>query len=486
MPDDDLESRLRRTFAHQADQAPPSGPVEQRTLAAVRRGQQGRRAGWLSAVALRPVAVAASVLAVVGATAGGVALVHNLNQGSGTGAGHVSGSSRSATATATVPSTAPPTSLGVSAPPPGTGSGSAVPTSTAVRPTTGPVPKNFAVTDLSFVSADTGWALGTTPTCANEPCTSLLRTVDGGKHWVGLAPPVVDLATVRGCTSSNCVSGVRFANAHVGYLFGPKALYLTVDGGVNWSRQSGGAEALEVAAGGVLRVTTTTAGCPPGCTYRVQRADVGGPSWHTVLTTTSAGGDGVALARAGDNAFVQVYGHTAGGGQSAHTAFYSSTDAGQHWTAFGEPCPQLAGPSVEYDATALAPSPSGSVAVLCSARTQGPDPFVAASTNAGRTFVAGTRNADLSAPIAAASASVIFANVEPTGQPSGQLLRSSDGGKTWAVVATTPESSTFGGYVSQFLGFENATTGRWVSSANPYLVWTTRNGGATWTRNAFR
>ena len=51
---------------------------------------------------LRPVAVAASVLAVVGATAGGVALVRNLTDGDHTGTRQLTASSRPATATAPV------------------------------------------------------------------------------------------------------------------------------------------------------------------------------------------------------------------------------------------------------------------------------------------------------------------------------------------------------------------------------------------------
>jgi photosystem II stability/assembly factor-like uncharacterized protein len=64
------------------------------------------------------------------------------------------------------------------------------------------------------------------------------------------------------------------------------------------------------------------------------------------------------------------------------------------------------------------------------------------------------------------------------------LIRTSDGGRHWQVVQTTkiPPSS----YSPGFLGFENATTGRWVSPADPSTVWTTTDAGATWTYYTFR
>jgi hypothetical protein len=51
------------------------------------------------------------------------------------------------------------------------------------------------VHDLTFVSDDQGWALGTAP-CSSNPCTSLVRTSDGGRSWVGIRPPVVGLVGV--------------------------------------------------------------------------------------------------------------------------------------------------------------------------------------------------------------------------------------------------------------------------------------------------
>ena len=487
MTDDDIEGRLRRAFAARADLAPPPGPVEQRTLTALGRGRQRRnRPSWLTS--LRPVAVAASVLAVVGATAGGVTVVRDLTHGTGPRGAHAPTTHvTSPTPAPSTPTSPPSTTPRVLPPPPVTGSPPAGGGTTSSGPRTGPVPKGFAAADLTFVSAEKGWALGTTPTCAQAPCTSLLRTTDGGRHWHGIAPPVVDLATVRGCSSSRCVSGVRFADADVGYLFGPTTLYLTIDGGAHWSHQPGGAIALEIADGVVLRATTTTAGCTSGCTYTVQTSAVGSSAWRSVYRVSATGTTtSVELVRSNATAALQVYGFTDGGVRPVRSGLYVSSDDGATWSKRGDPCSASSAPVAAATAADVAVAPGGgSLTVLCQSAV-GDQRFVTTSTDAGQTFVPGTANANLSAPIAAASAGVVFADVEATGQPSDQLLRSTDGGRTWAVVATAQESSTFGGYLLQFLGLESAKTGRWVSAFDPYAVWSTRDGGATWTRQPFQ
>ena len=47
-----------------------------------------------------------------------------------------------------------------------------------------------------------------------------------------------------GC-ATRCVQHIRFATDQIGYAFGPHALLMTTDGGLDWTPQSGGADALE-------------------------------------------------------------------------------------------------------------------------------------------------------------------------------------------------------------------------------------------------
>ncbi len=474
MPEDDIESLLRRTLSERAGQAPNSGMLEQRTLAAVRRAPARRkRPTWLV-----PVSVAASVLVIVGATAGGVALVNDLNTGK-----HSSVAATGTTALATTPSapTTAPSPTATSTPTPtSTSDGNPKTESTQtkvapVSPPGGPVPPGFEVSDLTFVSVDDGWALGTAP-CKKNPCTSIVRTTDGGKSWVGIPAPLAELEGADNCTKT-CVEQVRFATPLIGYVFGLDALYMTTNGGASWVKQTGSATALEISYGNVLRVSTT---CTPGCPYVVQMSDIGSTSWHTVFKPTGTD-TGAGLVREGPTAFIQIYGNPAGGAGTAHTNLYRSTDNGAKWTALGEPCPQNAG-STEVDSTAMAAGQKGTLAVLCRPRVGDPKSFVATFAKNAAKPVAGSPTSGLDQPIGALSDSVVFAQ-RPLAKGQGVLLRSVDGGQHWTAVQAdkASPSSTLPG----FLGFENPTTGRWVSPADPTTVWTTTDAGATWTSHTF-
>lgn len=467
MPED-LEARLRRELRRWAEEAPPPHAVSVRTLDAADAmpAERARPAWLLSAIA------ACVVFLVVGATVGGIALVRHLTEPAQPTAPTQTAPTQTAptaSPTGSVPSVHPtspnPPSSARPAPP-----GAAVPVG-------GPVPAGFTVHDLTFVSDNEGWALGTAP-CSSRPCTSLVRTNDGGRSWVGIRPPVVGLTGVDDCLAA-CVSNVRFAIPAIGYLFGPQVLYLTTDGGATWQRQSGGAAALEIGDGNVLRVQ----GCFPGCPLTVQISTIGGTAWRTVLALSSAqvGTDtGVQLSRTGGHVFLQVYGHVTGGASQAYSVLYVSADGGQNWADRGEPCPQ--GSTGEVDATALASASDGSVSVLCTQRA-GSVSFVAVSTDGGRTFKSGKVLDHLQNQVGSASMSTVFVVGAVGGRES--LVRSVDGGHIWTVVAQSGPVSGASLPRSGFLGFESATTGRWVSLSDPGVVWTTRDGGASWARYAF-
>ncbi len=106
-------------------------------------------------------------------------------------------------------------------------------TSTTVAapgPLGGPVPPDFAAASVTFVSLQTGWVLGTAP-CTSPPCTSVVRTRDGGKTWAGIPAPKVGLSTDQ----LTGVHQIRFADAENGWAFGPE-LWATHDGGAHWTR----------------------------------------------------------------------------------------------------------------------------------------------------------------------------------------------------------------------------------------------------------
>jgi photosystem II stability/assembly factor-like uncharacterized protein len=73
---------------------------------------------------------------------------------------------------------------------------------------------------IDFPTAKTGWVL-------RHDTTSLLRTRDGGRHWVKQMPGL-----------QQRLKAMDFVSAKVGWVVGAAgAVYLTVDGGANWSYQ---------------------------------------------------------------------------------------------------------------------------------------------------------------------------------------------------------------------------------------------------------
>jgi photosystem II stability/assembly factor-like uncharacterized protein len=85
---------------------------------------------------------------------------------------------------------------------------------------------------MTFVSASEGWVLGTAP-CAVAPCTSIVRTTDGGASWTGIPAPPVPLASNGPAGLSPGLSHLRFASPLDGFAFGSQ-LWATRDGGATW------------------------------------------------------------------------------------------------------------------------------------------------------------------------------------------------------------------------------------------------------------
>jgi photosystem II stability/assembly factor-like uncharacterized protein len=102
---------------------------------------------------------------------------------------------------------------------------------TALRPAAGPVPAGFQPDSVTFVSASLGWVLGTAP-CSHKPCTSIVRTTDGGRRWVGIPAPKLALASFAGTRG---LDRLRFADASDGFAFGSQ-LWATHNGGASWHR----------------------------------------------------------------------------------------------------------------------------------------------------------------------------------------------------------------------------------------------------------
>ena len=342
------------------------------------------------------------------------------------------------------------------------GAGSAVAQPASGNP---PPPTGFEAASASFVSAQTGFVLGTRH-CSELPCKALLRkTVNGGKTWIAVpAAPVSLVPPVNGPPLSD-VSTVRFENSSDGWLFNP-GLWATTNGGVRWHRVSLSGEVIALAASdGVVFAATEPVNGGTG-QAKLYRSRVGTSRWTRVA--------GVAPAAA-----LTVSGHSVWAGIAPTMS--ASADSGRHWSKLSFSCP----PNLP-DATAVAAASPSDVALDC---TNPSDPVpgsgpksVFTSANGGRTFhLAGhpgdTGNAGLVAM--------------PPGNPqvitltatsgAGYLYRSADSGKTWGMATYFD-----GGVGFRDLAYASATTGYMVHyGGSPAIAYgqglmKTASAGANW------
>lgn len=453
----DIEEALRASLAEHARQAPTGAGLIDDIVSATGRPvpldiRRARQWGTWTLPLVAAGAVAAVAVALVG-----VSRAHHSADK------HVPAVSHS------VPQ---PTPSGTNAP------GPTQSVTTAAGPPAPHGGKNFTVTDVSFVGVNHGWALGTANCFTGQGvCTELLRTTDG-TNWHVLTNPPVNITQVNGCTS-RCAQGIRFATDEIGYAFGKNVFFMTTDGGATWNQQPGGADALETLDGNVIRVNSA---CSPGCPYTVQTSPIGSTAWQSATLSGSQAGmnSGVALARTGRRAFIDIFGHVAGGASDARSVMYSSADDGATWTRRGEVCPQTtnAGIADEVDSSALASAADGSVTVLCTPRIIASS-FTITTTDGGQTFTraGGGVGAHGAAVLGAASATTLFVS-------SDVLERSTDGGNSWQRV----HQNSVGPLTASWIGFESSSVGRVVesdSSGRPHVLWTTRDGGRTWTAHTF-
>lgn len=344
---------------------------------------------------------------------------------------------------------------------------------TAPSPAGGPVPAGFQPASVSFVSAGTGWALGTAPNCATAPCTSLVRTTDGGAHWVGIpAPraPLTGATATQLSPASGAVSHLRFADPLDGFAFGP-ALYATHDGGGTWAAVDTGGRtvlALEAAGNGVALLTAacTEAGCSDGQVQAMPAA--GGPT--TQLAAAPGSVTGASLAVHAPAAFA-LFAH-------GTTATVLATSGGA-WTALPDPCS-----GATPTPTALAAPDAVTLYSLCTGGAgAGQSPKTVVATAHAATSVQG------SPPIPGDPEGI-------TATPDGVLLvsatsgsswlyRSTDGGRSW----TTAKDFADGGMSLTDLGFTTATQGAVVEGVplqgGTSRLWLTRDAGATWAAVTF-
>jgi len=345
----------------------------------------------------------------------------------------------------------------------------------SARPASGsPPPTGFEAQSASFVSARTGFVLGTRG-CSILPCTALLeKTVNGGKTWTAVSAPAVSLVPRFTTSPASAVSAVVFENATDGWLLGP-GLWATTDGGKKWHQVTavpGEVIDLVAADGEVFASAEPTSGGL--LKARLYESRVGGSKWTWVKKVTPLN-------------LLTVFGHSvwAGSANGVTPALWTSTDSGKHWSRLSFRCPQG-----ELTASGVAAASASDVTIACSDESY-PHPGesykeVFTSSNGGRTFhlVAKWSQVPVAGQVyglamAAGNPKVITLNAA---SGASYLDQSTNGGKTWKQNAYLD-----GGLGFNDLAYVSATTGYVIHFYGTPVIATsdglmkTVNAGKTWT-----
>jgi photosystem II stability/assembly factor-like uncharacterized protein len=342
--------------------------------------------------------------------------------------------------------------------------------SASAQPASGnPPSKAFEAQSASFVSAQTGFVLGTRG-CSRLPCTPVLeKTVNGGKTWASVPVPAVELVQRYATSPLSGVSTVRFENASDGWLYNP-GLWATTNGGKTWQRVSMPKEAFVLAAsdGVAFAVGQPSTGGLAGA--KLYENKVGTAKWTVVPGVSPQNG----LAVSGESVWAGIASGVDGG-------LWTSADSGLHWSKLSFRCPKVA-----LTASPVAAASSSDVAIACS--DQGyPQPGFSVkelftSANGGRTFhLAGEPP----------EPGQVYGLAMPLGNPhvitlnaasgASWLYQSTDGGKVWKANEYYDGGVGFNdlAYVSATTGYVVHFMGSPVIALSDGLLKTT-NAGKTW------
>jgi len=330
-------------------------------------------------------------------------------------------------------------------------------------PPGGPVPQGFEPASATFVSASDGWVLGTTKTCAHAPCTSVLRTTDGGRQWVGIPAPKYKLARY------NLAAGLirlRFADTSDGFAFGSQ-LWVTHNGGASWHRVHqvpGYITDLETSAGVVYAVSANLSSFKS----TVYSSPAGSDSWHEVA--------GLPLT-AGDGGLGTITLHGTAGWLVLGGRLYATSD-GSSWVKEAFRCPaMLVIASVSaYDAMHIAVQCAGKAALGSTEKLV----YKSSDGGAHLSRVGSAPQGGDGGLIAEPTLQHLFI---ATASGATWLYASNDGGRHWHNALFLGD----GGLGWYDFGFTTARQGVAVEGT-PSLgshMWLTRNAGRTWRKVSF-
>lgn len=319
------------------------------------------------------------------------------------------------------------------------------PPSPAANPAGGPVPAGMAAVSVTATAPNTLWVLGDAR-CAGRVCTSVARSLDGGRSFVGLPAPRDPVGSPG--AGLGAVSDLRFGGSRDGFAYGG-SLWSTHDGAGSWSRVDLGHPVEELAvthgaAYATLRV---------GSDLQLWRSPNDRDAWSSVALPEPLGnvtpdvqvGSGMVFVLSGDRLFTG-----SGGDDFSVTPSPCSPDLG------GEVSPTA-------DGSLWAKCYGGMLAGLWRRGAPG-EPFGAVHLKGGRPLPNSFRLAGVSADRAVVAV-----------QERGLLVVTADGSVQPALVPYDGRD-----LLVTFLGFTTSRVGYAIVGEPKPALWRTEDGGLTW------
>ena len=340
--------------------------------------------------------------------------------------------------------------------------------------TAAPVPANFEPGSVSFVSASTGFLLGTSP-CGHAPCTAVLTTSDGGHAWARAAAPGASFASPASRYPGS-VSQVVFADATDGWVYG-NSLWATYDGAHTWQRVN--------LRGPVFSLATSTevayalvGNCSPNGSdcqspqLRLERSNVGSGSWQ-IVPGISGYGTSAIIAANGENAWVSVSPRDHGA-----ALLWTTADGGASWHSLPDSCYQ---PARATDLAGLA-SPGGRVVFELCAGNPGAGQegkSLRISTDGGSTshLVSQLPLGGLAQGIVAVGGANVYVTAA---SGASDVYTSTNAGRTWAARVFDDGGAGLTDIAFPTTSFGAAIEGQPALGPTGDRLLVTDNGGATW------
>ena len=352
--------------------------------------------------------------------------------------------------------------------------------STSPYPAGGPVPGNFQPTSVTFIGANTGWAIGqagTPGTCGasgnSSICTSLVLTQDGGRTWRGVPAPV-----------TSGVSSIRFLNGQDGWAYGPE-LWSTHDYGHTWQQvPTGGMVVTDLETAGsqafaVFASCSTTTKAPSitffgeRCTdFTLESTPLGTDDWAPI-TTNNAGGSSATLtvSDSGSGAVTKPTILLQGGAKGTGwlvgpqgQVFTGSLTSGTWTQVSNSPCPATTTPASAMLGWSLA---GGDLVMACNGQQS---VAIYSSSDGGATW-----SQQVTGPAFGTATSLTASKDEPDILATTDGIEALNASGQWQDVVSLPGGFSYVGMTSDSQGVAVP------ANADLHQVYMTYNGGQSWT-----